>query len=165
MGAHLIFSAVSNKEIQENYHIDQFTASPKIKDILLTPINFDIIYKNDTPHFAKINGHFTISKNNQIIKEYTILPDTLLGNNTRKAVCIEPSSTQNQEFPNIIPCSLNTPFWPGLYQAKITYKINNETKSEEISFFTFPYLLVLGLIIFSLIFYSIVHQYKKRNKI
>jgi hypothetical protein len=146
IGAHLIFSSVSDKSIQEDFEISQFTTSPQIKDIFLTPINFNIIYKNNSPHFTKINGQFTISKNNQIIKKYTILPDTLLGNNTRKAVCLDTTNQQNEEYPTIVPCSLQTPFWPGFYQAQVTYSLNNETKTQEISFFTFPYALVLFII-------------------
>ncbi len=163
VGAHLIFSSVSDKSVQEDFQISQFTTSPQIKDIFLTPINFQIIYKNNSPYFTKINGQFTISKNNQIIKKYTILPDTLLGNNTRKAVCLDTANQQNEEYPTVVPCSLQTPFWPGFYQAQITYSLNNETKTQQISFFTFPYALILFLITLGIVLYLFFQRHLLRK--
>jgi hypothetical protein len=163
VGAHLIFSSVSDKSVQEDFQISQFTTSPQIKDIFLTPINFQIIYKNNSPYFTKINGQFTISKNNQIIKKYTILPDTLLGNNTRKAVCLDTANQQNEEYPTVAPCSLQTPFWPGFYQAQITYSLNNETKTQQISFFTFPYALILFLITLGIVLYLFFQRHLLRK--
>lgn len=150
IGAHLIFSSTTDKNITQDFQISQFSTSPKIKDIFLSPVNFNIIYKNNSPHFTKINGRLTIYKNDKIIKEYDILPDTILGNNTRVASCFDGST--------VIPCSLKPPLWPGLYQAKITYTLDNNTKGEEISFFTFPYALVLSLLTLGIVLYLFLQR-------
>lgn len=137
IGAHLIFSTENKANI--SLRINQFFSTPFFKDCFFKPITFGGIIENNTTQYSKILGKLTITKNNLIIKEFTLSPDIVLANNKRTIRCINDKAED-------IPCALNTPLWPGLY--KTTLSLNQEKPvSLETGFVVFPYSIIFVILI------------------
>lgn len=152
IGSHILLSVSSDSQVEKSADIINFHATPKFKDIFFNQINFQGEIENKTNHFLKTQGKITITKNNKIIKELPLFPSNVLSNYTRKINCLENNS--------IVPCTLKPPFWPGVYNAKITLDPSISAKSVSISFFVFPYFLVGLFLIISIIgfiFYKSKH--------
>lgn len=137
MGAHLIFSTENKSNI--SLKISQFSSTPFLKDCFLKPITFGGIIENNTSQYTKILGKLTITKNNLIVKEFTLSPDIVLANNKRTIRCANDKA-------EIVPCALNTPLWPGLY--KTTISLNQEKPvSFETGFVVFPYSITFVILL------------------
>jgi hypothetical protein len=144
IGAHLIFSTQEKQDT--SLSIKNFSISPFIKDTFLKPITFSGEIYNNSTQYNKSIGQITITKNELKIKELILSPDTILGKNSRLIRCMDTET-------NIVPCTINPPFWPGKYQATLTLN-SQKPVSLETGFFIFPYsfFLLSGIILAILLF-------------
>jgi len=146
IGSHILLtiSDVQNPKVESA--IQNFSISPKIKDVFFRPITFAGQVKNNSDFFFKINGQITITKNDKIIKEFTLNSDNVLNHHARNFSC----SDQNI-------CQLKTPLWPGHYKVSMTLDSGLNAKSYDTSF----YILPLSPLLFLLLIIGIFFGYKK----
>lgn len=149
IGSHLLLtvSEVENPKIESA--IQNFSLSPKIKDVFLNPVSFTGQVKNNSNFFFKTAGKITVTKNDQVIKEFELNPSNVLNYHSRNITCL------NEE------CRLNPPLWPGHYQLKIELDPNLNATPYETSFYVFP----LSPIIFIIFTLSLFFGFKKAKKI
>ena len=152
IGAHIIIS--TEKKQNQNLSISDFKIKPFFKDCLIKPISISATAINSGNQLGKINGKLIISRNNLTIKEYYLSSDTVLSNTKRVIRC----ATKEAE---IVPCSLNTPIWPGYYKIYLT--LNQEKPvSYETGFFVLPYSIILFIGIIVTIFLLFYRRLRRR---
>ena len=134
IGSHILLSVSQTENPATHISVENFTATPKFKDIFLTPITFNARVNNESGYFFKTIGSITISKDNLVIKKINLTPLNVLSKNSRHLQC-EPS------------CSISPPFWPGAYTATISFDPSVSDKSFSTTFFVFPFSLLILLII------------------
>jgi hypothetical protein len=137
IGSHILLSVSNEENPQINAVVQNFSITPKIKDIFFTPLKFSGQIQNNTNYFFKSSGKITIIKGNQTIKELTLDSNNVLANYYRRFSC------QDQDV-----CTLSPPLWPGAYTATIFFDENLKIPSVSTSFFVLPIspILFLGLI-------------------
>ncbi|HPD44921.1 MAG TPA: hypothetical protein PK131_01970 [Candidatus Woesebacteria bacterium] len=154
IGAQLIISTQDKQT--ESLVIKKFSATPVIKDTFIKPINFHGYIYNNSSQFNKIAGKLTITKNDLLIEEFTLSPDTVLGGYSRLIRCAD----KNTE---IIPCALKPPLWPGFYQATLSLNLP-QSPSATLNFFVFPYLILIILgILFGFFFFFYRRLGRRQN--
>jgi len=134
IGSHILLSVSQTENPATHISVEKFTATPKFKDVFLTPITFNAQINNESGYFFKTVGNITISKDNLVIKKISLTPLNVLSRNSRHLRC-EPS------------CSVSPPFWPGAYTATISFDPSVSDKSFSTTFFVFPFSLIVLLII------------------
>ncbi len=146
IGSHILLtvSDVENPKVESA--IQNFSISPKIKDVFFRPITFTGQVKNNSDFFFKINGQITITKNDKIIKEFTLNSDNVLNNHARNFSCSDQTT-----------CQLNTPLWPGHYKVNMALDSGLNAKSYDTSFYVLP----LSPLLFLLLIIGIFFGYKK----
>ncbi len=151
IGSHILLtvSNIENPKIESA--IENFSITPKIKDVFFGPINFKGEVKNNSNFFFKINGKIIIAKNDKIIKRFELNPSNVLNHNSRSISC------QNQTS-----CNLNPPFWPGHYNLILELDPNLNTKAYETSFYVLPLSPLLFLLLITGIF--LVIKFLKNKK-
>ena len=146
IGSHILLTVSDVQDPKVESAIQNFSISPKIKDIFFRPITFTGQIKNNSDFFFKINGQITITKNDKIIQELILNSDNVLNHHARNFSC----SDQNI-------CQLNTPLWPGHYQVSLTLDSGLNAKSYDTSFYVLP----LSPLLFLLLIIGIFFGYKK----
>jgi len=137
LGSHLLISVSNTEEPKTELTVSNFKINNPFIDCFFFPLKFSGEITNQTNYFTQINKTITISKNNNIVKQFTIFPDNVLAHHSRAIRC--------QSDDNPIECQFDKPLWPGFYQAKI----DNQT----LSFIVFPYTLTLGIILIATLFW------------
>jgi hypothetical protein len=137
IGSHVLLSVSNSEQQPAKAEIKNFKVFPKIKDVFLTPINFQAEISNNTDYFFKTDGQITINKNDLKINEIKLMPSNVLSHHSRSITCTD----------NTV-CTLNPPLWPGSYTATLSLDPSISSKSVTISFFVFPFSLIglLGII-------------------
>ena len=151
IGAHILMSSSSNLTTEPKASINSIKTSPKLKDIFLRPISFQVDLQNQSDNFFKAEGKIVIQKGGKIIKELAVNPQNILANSSHYLTCLDNPS-----------CSINPPFWPGPYTA--TLKLDSEVNytSSPSTFLVLPYsIFALFVIIFGFIF--LFKKLKKTN--
>ena len=152
IGAHIIISTQTKQEIDLN--IEKFSISPFFKDTFFKPITINATIKNNGKQYTKTIGKLTITKNDIKIKEFIISPDTVLAGYNRSLRCANDKA-------EIIPCSLNPPFWPGIY--KVSLELNSQKAvSFETAFFVFPFSIIITIGFIAFFFLIIIKKIKKQ---
>ena len=151
IGSHLLLtvSDVENPKVESA--IQNFSISPKIKDILLKPITFKGQIKNNSDFFFKTNGKITITKNDKVIKEFELIPSNVLNHHSRDITCLNENS-----------CSLNPPLWPGHYKVNITLDPALNAQPIDTSFYVFPISPILLILLVAGIIFGIKKLKKKQ---
>ena len=127
IGSHILLS-VSNTEFPKiEAQIKNFSITPKIKDVLFTPLNFSTQIQNNTNYFFKSLGTITVSKNQKTIKQFSLDSQNVLANHNRSLLC------ENQT-----QCTLSPPLWPGKYTATLELDSNLNVPPASFSFWIFP---------------------------
>lgn len=152
LGSHLLLSLSPHPQTTISATVSQFSTTPFFKDVFFTPITFNAITDNTGNFYFKTKGTITITKNGLPFKTINLYPHNVLAHHSRQISCFSPeSSVQNQESNIPVPCTLQPPFWPGVYTATISIDGSQPSASSTIQFFVFPYyitLFVLALIMF-----------------
>lgn len=144
IGSHVLLSVSNSEQQSVKAEIKNFKVFPKIKDIFLTPINFQAEINNNTDYFFKTDGQITINKNDLKTNEIRLMPSNILAHHSRSISCIA-NSTDPKAPPTSVNCTLNPPLWPGSYTATLTLDPSINSKPVTVSFFVFPFSLI-GLI-------------------
>lgn len=127
IGSHILLS-VSNTEFPKvEAQIKNFFITPKVKDVLFTPLNFSTQIQNNTNYFFKSLGTITISKNQKTIKQFSLDSQNVLANHNRSLLC------ENQT-----QCVLSPPLWPGKYTATLEFDSNLNIPVFSTSFLVLP---------------------------
>lgn len=142
IGSHLLLTVSDTENPKVDSIIQNFSITPKIKDVFWRPINFQGQVRNNSNFFFKIGGKMTITKNGRTIKEFDLNPNNVLNHHSRNISC------QNQTT-----CNLNPPLWPGHYNLKMELDPSLNAKTYDTSFYVLPispflFLLLLTGIIF-----------------
>lgn len=131
VGSHLLIS-VSNTELPTTkFTVNNFKVDNYFIDSFFSSVNFYGEIENNSDYFDKISDTIIVSKNNNELKKLELFPDNVLAHHSRQFQCLE------NNLP--IPCQLQKPLWPGIYQARI--------KNQTVSFFVFPYTLIIIFIL------------------
>ena len=146
IGSHLLLTVSDTENPKVESVIQNFTISPKIKDILFRPITFNGLIKNNSDFFFKANGKIYITKNDKTIKEFDLSPNNVLNHHSRNITCLNENS-----------CSLNPPLWPGHYLVKVSLDSALNATPYETSFYVLP----ISPILFLLLIAGIVFGIKK----
>jgi len=149
LGSHLLLSLSDTENPASQGKIQNFTASPRFKDIFLTPITFHAQAKNNSDFFFKTAGTLTITKNKLKIAETKLDSQNVLANYSRTLTC------QNQQ-----PCTIPPPFWPGQYTATITLENTSSASPASITFFVFPFSFCLLLLIFAGLLFFLTRRHR-----
>ncbi|MFA7675826.1 MAG: hypothetical protein WCY28_00230 [Candidatus Shapirobacteria bacterium] len=147
IGSHLLLTVSDTENPKIESKIENFSISPKIKDVFWGPITFNGVVKNNSNFFFKINGKITITKNDKIIKEFELNNNNVLNHHARNITCKD----QN--------CAINPPLWPGHYLVKVSLDPSLNAKSYDTSF----YILPISPILFLLLVAGIIFGIKKFN--
>ena len=148
IGSHILLSVSQTENPATHISVDNFKATPKLKDIFFTPVTFNAQINNQSGYFFKTIGNLTITKNNLILKKIDLLPLNVLAGHNRNLQCIE-------------SCTLSPPFWPGAYTATINFDPSVSDKSFSTTFFVFPFSLLILLVI-PIVFFAIKAKIKPR---
>lgn len=141
IGSHILLTVSDTANPKVESVIQNFSISPRIKDIFFGPIKFSGQIKNNSDFFFHTAGKITITKNDALIKELTLNSNNVLNHHTRDISCTDGSA-----------CQLNPPFWPGHYKVSVTLDPGLNAKSYDTSFYVFPIsplllvVLVIGLV-------------------
>ncbi|MDD4027155.1 MAG: hypothetical protein PHO75_03115 [Candidatus Shapirobacteria bacterium] len=147
IGSHLLLTVSDTENPKIESKIENFSISPKIKDVFFGPITFNGVVKNNSNFFFKINGKITITKNDKIIKEFELNNNNVLNHHARNITCKD----QN--------CAINPPLWPGHYLVKVSLDPSLNAKSYDTSFYVLP----ISPILFLLLVAGIIFGIKKFN--
>jgi len=150
VGAHVLLTVSQNATPATSGRLETFFVFPKFKDILLTPLRFSATLRNASPYFFKSSGTLTITKNNLKIKELPLYPANVLSSHSRTLLCSTPVVPDSPPSP--LPCTLSPPFWPGRYTATLSFDPAISTPPVSVSFYVFPFSLILILLPFLLFF-------------
>ena len=150
IGSHLLLtvSNVENPKVESS--IQNFSITPKIKDIFLNSITFNSQVKNNSDFFFKTSGKITITKNDKTIKEFELSPDNVLNHHSRDISCLNESS-----------CSINPPLWPGHYKVSVVLDSALNASPYDTSFYVFPISPILFLILITGIIFGIKKFHSK----
>ncbi len=135
IGSHLLLTVSDIENPKVNSIIQNFSITPKIKDVFFRPINFQGQIRNNSNFFFKINGKIIITKNEKTIKELDLSPNNVLNHHSRDIFC------QDQNT-----CSLNQPLWPGYYKLKMELDPSLNAKTYNTSFYVLPISPILFLL-------------------
>ncbi len=135
IGSHILVSISPTQNINYQAQINQFHTTPTIKDIFFSTITLDGLVENKSKFYFKTDGQITITKGGQVFKQLTLTPLNVAADQSRQILC--------QTDKNITPCTLTPPFWPGIYNATLTLNPALHAAPTTITFFVFPYLLML----------------------
>jgi len=141
IGSHLLLSVSNVENPKVESAIQNFSISPKIKDIFFNSITFNGQVRNNSEFFFKTSGKITITKNDKTIKVFELSPDNVLNHHSRNISCLNESS-----------CSLNPPLWPGHYKVSVVLDPALNATPYDTSFYVLPLspilliLLTLGII-------------------
>lgn len=155
IGSHVLLSVSETENPAVSGTIQKFSLTPKIKDILFTPIKFSGQIQNNSNYFFKTAGKITISKNQNIVKELDLDSQNILANYYRQFSC------QDQQT-----CILSPPLWPGKYTATLEFNSSLNIPSQTISFFVFPIspIIFISLIFLLVLFFQkITQNFSKKN--
>ena len=146
IGSNLILTISNSDQISAKASFSELSASPAFKDALFGKITLNSQINNHSPHFFQTGGKITLSKSGLTQKELLIYPQNVLANHSRDLLCQDISTP-----PSPTNCTIPAPLWPGYYTA--TFTLDSPATSSTLSFFVFPYWLILALIlIFSTVF-------------
>jgi hypothetical protein len=137
IGSHLLLSVSDSEQVKSNFEIKKINLFPQFKDVFLTPIQVSAEIKNNSDYYNRIKGTISISKNNLKIRELNLSEDNVLAHHNRTIAC------QNQNT-----CSISPPFWPGRYTASLILDPSLNAKPVSISFYVFPFSLILIILFF-----------------
>lgn len=152
IGSHILLT-ISNTENQKiDSIIQNFSITPKFKDVFFRPINFQGQVRNNSNFFFKTNGKITITKNGKTIKELNLSPNNILNHHSRDISC------QDQDT-----CSLNPPLWPGYYKLKMELDPSLNAKTYDTSFYVLPISPILFLLLIAGIILGI--KFIKKNQL
>jgi hypothetical protein len=151
IGSHLLLTVSNTENPKTDSIIQNFSITPKIKDVFFRPINFQAQVRNNSDFFFKIGGKITITKNGKTVKELDLNPNNVLNHHSRNISC------QNQTT-----CSLNPPLWPGHYNLKMELDPSLNAKSYDSSFYVLPISPILFLILITGIILGIKFFKKKK---
>jgi hypothetical protein len=138
IGSHILLSVSNTENPVVTSKIQSFSVSPQIKDIFFTPISFSGKIKNDSDFFFKTNGKITITKNDQVIKEFQLNSDNVLSHYSRNISCTDQNS-----------CQLKPPFWPGQYKVSVSLDPSLNAPPYETTFYVWPISPFILLLIIS----------------
>lgn len=161
MGTHLLISVSDGLSHPLQVHLDRLSVTPKIKDILLTPLELTGQITNDSDYFTKTVGKITVTKNGRQVREFTLFPSNVLAHHSRSLSCLDPGSGPDSP-PHQIACSLNPPFWPGAYNATLSLDPAINARDYTVSFYVFPYTFLAVLLFFGLIAFLIAARLRRR---
>lgn len=144
IGSHLLLtvSDVENPKIESA--IQNFSVSPKIKDVFFNQITFNCQIKNNSNFFFKTNGKIIITKNDKTIKEFELSPSNVLNHHNRDISCLNENS-----------CSINPPLWPGHYRVSVVLNPDLNAQTYDASFYVFPISPILFLLLTTAIVFGI----------
>jgi len=151
IGSHILLSVSDEENPKVDATVQKFMATPKIKDIFFTPINFTGQVQNNTNYFFKTSGKITITKNNQTVKELTLDSNNVLANYYRRLTCAQQSV-----------CTLSPPLWPGAYTATLTFDENLKISPISTSFFVLPLSPIVFLALVALVITFIIKTKKSK---
>lgn len=142
IGSHLLLTVSDTENPKIDSIIQNFSITPKIKDVFFGSIKFQGQVRNNSNFFFKIGGKMTITKNSKTIKEFNLNPSNVLNHHYRDISC------QDQNT-----CTLNPPLWPGHYNLKLELDPSLNAKTYDNSFYVLPlspllFLLLITIIIF-----------------
>lgn len=146
IGAHLLISTSTNLNQSPKFSLKNLQVFPKIKDVFLTPLTFQIEIDNQTEFFQKPVGNLVIQKSGQDFKTLPLDSQNILANRSRLVYC--------QDNPS---CTIKGPLWPGPYTAQI--KLENYASPLQ----TFLVLPISPLITIILLLFVYLLT-KKKNK-
>jgi len=152
IGSHILLTVSNTENPKVESIIQNFSISPKIKDVFFRPIIFKGQIKNNSDFFFKINGKITITKNDKIIKEFQLNDSNVLNHHGRNITCKD----QN--------CILNPPLWPGHYLVKVSLDPSLNAKSYDTSFYVLPISPILFILLVAGIIFG-VKKFKSKPKI
>ncbi|MDD4410234.1 MAG: hypothetical protein PHE32_00810 [Candidatus Shapirobacteria bacterium] len=150
IGSHLLLTVSNVENPKVESAIQNFSISPKIKDVFFNSITINGQIKNNSDFFFKTNGKITITKNDKTIKEFELSPDNVLNHHSRNISCLNESS-----------CSLNPPLWPGHYKVSVVLNPALNTPPLDTSFYVLP----ISPILFLLLIAGIILGIKKIKKL
>lgn len=151
IGTHILLTSSDTAEISVVSKVINFATTPRLKDILFTPITLSAKIENKSDNFFKVNGLLTIEKNGLKIKELNLTSDNVLSHHTRTLRC----NYGKPEAPEPGACIFRPPLWPGHYTATITLDSSLSTKTESISFFVFPFSPLILITLITILFFII----------
>jgi hypothetical protein len=153
LGSHILLSTSTSENPSSQASLSDFKASPLFKDIFFPTIRLEALANNKSDYFFKTTGKLSITKNNLLIKEFDLYPQNVLSNSSRQITCTEGNEP--------VPCTLNPPFWPGQYTATLNLDPTLSSPAATITFFVFPYSLVI-ILLFSLGFFLLLSRFLRR---
>ena len=152
IGTHILISTSNTETPPANAHINNFFVKPTIKDSFFSHLTVNAQIDNLSDHLFKTQGTLVINKNNQEIQKFDIYPHNTLAHHSRDLACALYFDQQKQP-PRPAPCTLKPPFWPGKYTATLTLNLSDQTTSQSVNFYIFPYTILTTLIILSALFF------------
>ena len=139
IGSHLLLTVSDTENPQVQAAIQNFSITPKIKDVFFTPIQFTGQVQNNSNFFFKTNGKIIISKNGKTLKELSLDDKNVLNHHSRQFTCQD------------TVCQIKAPFWPGKYHVSLVLDPSLNTPNIGTSFFVLPISPILfGIIIIGL---------------
>lgn len=156
LGSHLLLSASPQSSFSLQANISRFQLTPRLKDIFFTPLHFQGQVSNQSPHFFALSGNITLTKNGQNFRQLKLAPQNVLAFNSRSLQCLSSDTP-----PKIIPCQLQPPFWPGLYQATLNLDTPIQATPFSLNFYVLPFTPIL-LLISATLLSSFLLRLKKR---
>ena len=143
LGSHLLISTANTENPTSTLKVTEIKTSPRIVDVFFPKINILGTINNESDYFTKTTGKLTISSRGKIVTESELFPHNVLAHSSRNISCL----TDN----NPVPCTLNPPYWPGIYTATI----NNASTT----FYVFPFSIILFVLLIGIFTYTLLSHF------
>lgn len=153
IGSHILLTVSDTENPKVESAIQNFSITPKIKDVFFSPITLSGKVQNNSNFFFKINGKITITKNDKTIKEFELNQNNVLNHHARDISCANSST-----------CSLNPPLWPGHYLVKVSLDPSLNAQPYETSFYVFPISPILFILFLFVSLFVLKSVYNRKNK-
>jgi len=146
IGSHLLISASDVANPQVSASISNPSVSPRLKDLFFTPLTFQADVNNESSFYFNTPVKISLTKGNTTINEAVIPAQNVLSHYSRH-----------------FQTQLNPPFWPGAYTATYSLDPGFNTPPVSVSFYVFPYSLVILLLFITLSLALLTRLFKAKR--
>ncbi|MCX6786897.1 MAG: hypothetical protein NTU85_03750 [Candidatus Kaiserbacteria bacterium] len=146
IGSHLLISTsdVANPAVSAS--ITNARIAPRFKDLFFTPLTFQADINNESGFYFATPLKISLKKGNTTINEAVLPAQNVLAHYSRH-----------------FQTQLNPPFWPGAYTATYSLDPGLNTPPVTVSFYIFPYSLVIIIIFITLVALLLTRLLKAKN--
>lgn len=146
IGSHLLISASDIANPQVSASITNALVTPRLKDLFFIPLTFQADINNESSFYFSTPVKINLTKGNTTINEAVIPAQNVLSHYSRH-----------------FQTQLKPPFWPGAYTATYSLDPSLNTPPVSVSFYIFPYSLVILILLITLSLTLLTRLFKAKK--